>query len=143
MILLNMPVIRRGGLEDLAEVAAIQAASPEAAQWNPADYARYDFLVAVCEERVVGFLVTRKLAQGEYELLNLAISPRYRRQGVAAALWNSFLAEFRGTVYLEVRSSNEGARKFYNYIGFQPVTVRPGYYQSPSETAIVMKFHSC
>ncbi len=136
-------VIRRGGPGDLAEVAVIQAASPEAAQWDAADYLRYDFRVSVCGIRVAGFLVSRTLAEGETELLNLAVAPEFRRQGVARKLVESLLAESPGVVYLEVRESNRAARKFYNHMGFQEVSSRPGYYQAPPEAAIVMKFHSC
>jgi ribosomal-protein-alanine acetyltransferase len=136
-------VIRRGGPADLVEVAAIQAASPEAAQWDVAGYLHYDFRVSVCGIRVAGFTVSRALVEGETELLNLAVAPEFRRQGVARKLVESLLAEFPGVVYLEVRESNRAARNFYNRLGFQEVSSRSGYYQAPPEAAIVMKFHSC
>ena len=135
--------IRRGGPRDLAQVAVIQAASPEASQWNAADYLHYDFRVSVCGIRVAGFLVSRALTEGETELLNLAVAPEFRRRGVARKLVESLLAESPGVVYLEVRESNRVARKFYNRMGFQEVSTRSGYYQAPPEAAIVMKFHSC
>jgi ribosomal-protein-alanine N-acetyltransferase len=135
--------IRRGGSPDLAQAAVIQAASPEAAQWNAADYLQYDFRVSVCGIRVAGFLVSRVLTEGETELLNLAVASEFRRQGVARRLVESLLAESPGVVYLEVRESNQVARKFYNRMGFQEVSTRCGYYQAPPEAAIVMKFHSC
>jgi ribosomal-protein-alanine N-acetyltransferase len=135
--------IRRGGPPDLAQVSLIQAASPEAAQWGAADYLQYDFRVSVCGIRVAGFMVSRALAEGETELLNLAVAPEFRRQGVARKLVESLLAESPGVVYLEVRESNLAARKFYNHMGFQEVSSRIGYYQAPPEAAIVMKFHSC
>jgi len=127
----------------MAQVAAIQAASPEAAQWAVSDYLEYDLRVSVYGIRVAGFLVARTLVEGETELLNLAIDPEFRRQGVARRLVESLLAESPGVVYLEVRESNWAARKFYNHMGFQEVSSRLGYYQSPPEAAIVMKFHSC
>jgi len=136
-------VIRRGGPPDLAQVAVIQAASPEASQWDVSDYLRYDFRVSVCGIRVAGFLVSRPLAEGETELLNLAVASEFRRRGTARMLVESLLAESPGVVYLEVRESNRVARKFYNHMGFQEVSSRPGYYQAPYEAAIVMKFHSC
>ena len=136
-------VIRRGAPGDLAQVAAIQAASPEAAQWDAAGYLLYDFHVLVCGIRVAGFLVSRTLVEGETELLNLAVAPEFRRQGVARKLVKALLAASPGVVYLEVRESNWAARKFYNRMGFQEVSSRSGYYQAPPEAAIVMKFHSC
>jgi ribosomal-protein-alanine N-acetyltransferase len=135
--------IRGGQPADLAEVAAIQTASPEAAQWNAADYLNYELRVFISESRVAGFLVSRVVAPGECELLNLAVAPEFRRRGVARTLVQSLAAEFPGEIYLEVRESNEPARRLYAALGFQESGVRPKYYHSPAESAIVMKFHSC
>ena len=135
--------MRRGEASDLAAISAIQAASPEAAQWPPAEYLGYDLRVAVTGSRVVGFLVTRTLAPGECEILNLAVAPECRRQGVARALVEAWMRTVRGDIFLEVRASNEAAQKFYKSLGFQQFIVRPEYYSSPPETGIVMNFHSC
>jgi ribosomal-protein-alanine N-acetyltransferase len=135
--------IRAGSEEDLAAVAEIQAASPEAAHWDPAGYLAYGLRVAVDGGRIAGFLVSQPLGLGEGELLNLAVEPGSRRKGVAKALLLAFLAEFPGGAYLEVRESNAAALSLYKSLEFQEVTRRPGYYDSPPEPAIVMKFHSC
>jgi ribosomal protein S18 acetylase RimI-like enzyme len=50
---------------------------------------------------------------------------------------------FHGSVFLEVRESNGVAQEFYKSVGFKPHSKRHRYYESPPETAIVMKFHSC
>jgi ribosomal-protein-alanine acetyltransferase len=138
-----MPAIRRGVEEDLDAIAKIQSASPEAAHWNVTDYLGYGLWVAIAADRVAGFLVSRPLAPGEGELLNLAVDRRSRRGGVGRALLRAFLAEFPGGAYLEVRESNAAALNLYKSMGFQEVSKRPEYYESPSEAAIVMKFHSC
>jgi len=138
-----MPVIRRGEAGDLPHLAAIQAGSPEAAQWNVADYLQYDLRVALCGGRVAGFVVSRPLAEGECELLNLAVAPAFRRRKVARELLKSLLEAPNRVVYLEVRESNQAARNLYKSMGFQEVNVRRGYYDAPLEAAIVMKFHSC
>jgi ribosomal-protein-alanine N-acetyltransferase len=138
-----MPAIRRGGADDLATVAAIQAASPEAAQWEPADYLAYHLLVATGATGVMGFVVARLVADGEFEVLNLAVAPEFRRQGVARELLAALFHQYPGEFYLEVRESNQAAQMCYKSIGFQVASRRPGYYESPNEPAIVMKFHSC
>jgi ribosomal-protein-alanine N-acetyltransferase len=138
-----MPTILSGGAEDLAAVAAIQAASPEAAQWEPADYLAHHLLVAIGEAGVIGFVVARPVAIGEFEILNLAVAPEFRRHRVAHQLLEALFQHHRGTFYLEVRESNRAARMCYKSLGFQLVARRPDYYQNPSEPAIVMKFHSC
>jgi len=138
-----MPIVRRGELGDLSDIELIQKACPEAAQWNPAEYLHHDLLVAVRGVHVVAFVVVRTLAPGESEILNLAVAPEFRRQGIARALWNAVREGFCGAFYLEVRASNLAAQKFYKSVGFYELTVRPGYYQNPPQPAIVMKFHSC
>ena len=135
--------IRVAEAADLEAIGAIQAASPEAALWPPGEYLQYDVLVAVRGRRVAGFLVTRRTAEGEAEILNLAVAPEYRRQGIARALMCAFLHGFRGDVFLEVRGSNSSARELYKSLGFQELTLRKDYYGTPPEPAIVMKFHSC
>ena len=136
-------MVRAGGVADLDAIAAIQSASPEAAQWDPGDYLQYDLQVALVNREIAGFLVSRTPAAGESEILNLAVAPEHRRRGVARGLVEAWLRGVKGDVFLEVRASNEAAQKFYKSLGFQVVSVRSEYYSSPVETAIVMNFHSC
>jgi ribosomal-protein-alanine N-acetyltransferase len=136
-------IVRAAHDGDLAAIAAIQQASPEAAQWNPADYLRYDTAVALCESRVAGFLASRVVAPDECEILNIAVAPEFRRRGVARTLLCGLIRTWRGTVFLEVRESNQAAQNLYKSLGFQAVAVRPGYYSAPAECGIVLKFHSC
>ena len=137
---------------DLDEIWRIQAVSGQVAQWNPADYLLHRCLVAVDSgaigsppgfERIAGFAVARHTAPDELEILNIAVDPPFRRRGIARGLIRQLLANFRGTVWLEVRQSNTAARQLYHAFGFQVNSVRENYYNDPSESAIVMKFHSC
>jgi ribosomal-protein-alanine N-acetyltransferase len=146
-----IPVIRPGDAADLTAIAAIQQASPEAAQWDVAGYLQYSLRVAIYEDQVAGFLVSRTLGHPlgrppgpvECEILNLAVSPDFRRLGIGRALVSWLLAGFSGAIFLEVRASNAGAVRLYKSLGFQEVGLRSGYYDEPPEAAIVMKFHSC
>jgi ribosomal-protein-alanine N-acetyltransferase len=103
----------------------------------------YDVTVAELQGEIVGFLVTRRTAPDELEVLNLAVAPWRRRTGVAKALLLPLLASHKGVIFLEVRESNSAARLLYQAIGFKEVTCRMGYYSEPPEAAIVMNFHSC
>ena len=134
--------IRLARFTDLAAIAAIQAASPEAAQWNPLDYLKHDCRVADVESCVAGFLTAREVGPGEHEILNLAVDPAERRQGLARALLRDALARAKGAWFLEVRASNEAAVRLYDSLGVQRAGLRPHYYQNSPEDAIVMRFFS-
>src|SRR5262249_3104650 len=136
-------LVRPGRQEDLAAIAAIQVASPEAAQWPEADYLSYRLTVAEVNGGVAGFLVSRTLAPGESEILNLAIAREWRRSGRARALVHEISRIFPGDIFLEVRASNVSALSFYKSMGFGTIGTRENYYEAPAETAIVLKFHSC
>ena len=135
-------VIRPAAPDDLMPIAAIQAGSPEAAQWSPAGYLDQECSVAIREGHVAGFLVARQVAPGEREILNLAVDSIERRQGIARALLAHELARASGSWYLEVRGSNLPAIQLYESAGFKRVGRRSGYYDRPAEDGIVMRFFS-
>jgi ribosomal-protein-alanine N-acetyltransferase len=133
-------LIRDAGEDDRGAIASIQSASPEASAWDPAGY---EVTVAELDGEVAGFLVVRRLAPGELEILNVAVAPRHRRRGAAKALLRGLLESHEGVIFLEVRESNSAARQLYQSLGFKEVSRRKEYYPSPPEAAIVLKFHSC
>lgn len=139
-------VIRLLEARDSDTVVEIQAHSREAAQWSRLDYenAARDGLpcwVASDDARVIGFLVARKLVD-EMEILNLAVAPASRRRGVGKLLlreamnWAAQNAICR--VHLEVRASNNIARRFYEARGFHATGVRPKYYRDPVDDALLL-----
>ena len=73
---------------------------------------------------------------GEVEILNVAVDPGFRGQGVATALIESLQA---AQVFLEVRESNTTAIGLYRRIGFEEAGKRKEYYDNPTEDAIVMR----
>jgi len=132
--------IRTATAADLDSIARIQAAAPEASQWAPPSYLRHDVRVAERDGAVAGFIVSRGTAASEREILNLAVDPVFRRRGIATSLVRDELAHDPADLFLELRDSNEAARKLYESLGFQEVGRRRDYYETPSETAIVMRF---
>jgi [ribosomal protein S18]-alanine N-acetyltransferase len=98
-------------------------------------------LVAHNNRGIAGYLIGREVA-GTGEILNLAVSPDFRRRGVARALLRAGLATFRNRrveeVYLEVRESNHSAQALYLSSGFRPVGQRAAYYRNPKEDALVL-----
>jgi [ribosomal protein S18]-alanine N-acetyltransferase len=124
---------------DAERIAAIQAGSPEASQWNPSDYLGFETWVAEEAGVVVGFLAVRPTAGGEAEVLNMAVDRPWRRRGVARAMLARVLGGRFDEVYLEVRESNAVARRLYESMGFRRAGLRPKYYERPVEAGIVMK----
>jgi ribosomal-protein-alanine N-acetyltransferase len=97
--------------------------------------------VALLKNDVVGYICVN-LIVNEGHILNLAIHPEFRRQGIATMLMKEVLKELKEKgcrfVYLEVRVSSLGARRFYEKLGFKVVGIRRDYYQFPVEDAALM-----
>ena len=91
---------------------------------------------------IEGYLVARSVA-GEAEILNLAVAPEVRGQGLGAGLLQAALeclieAGAR-EVFLEVREGNLTAQTLYQRRGFRPIGRRARYYRNPVEDAIVLR----
>lgn len=85
---------------------------------------------------------TLHFLDGEFEVLNIAVEPSLRGQGLATRLFAHVLQQAdkmgmnRG--YLEVRAGNVPARRLYVRHGFVAVGRRKGYYPDNHEDALVM-----
>lgn len=124
---------------DAEAVARIQASTPEASQWDPRGYLAFDASVVEMDGAVAGFLVLRRTAPDEAEILNLAVAPAHRRRGLARLLLERVALARPVALYLEVRESNQAALSLYRALGFVACGRRPGYYRSPPEAAVLMR----
>jgi ribosomal-protein-alanine acetyltransferase len=100
------------------------------------------FLVARHPERgVVGYTAGVGVRE-DGEILNVAVSPESRGQGVGALLLDAAIEELSGRnvtrLYLEVRESNAAAIALYQSRGFRQLTSRRNYYRRPVENALVL-----
>jgi len=134
--------IRHAEPEDVGAIERIQEESPGAARWQPHSYLEHDCVVAVATGNIVGFIVIRRTAPAETEILNLAVAPSWRRRGIASSLLGEALRGVSGDVFLEVRESNIAARQLYAGAGFREAGIRRDYYSDPPEAAIVMRLRS-
>jgi len=91
--------------------------------------------------KVIGYIVCWVVAD-ELHILDLAMLPAWRRQGIARQLVLAAVRQGarRGAsrAFLEVRASNEAAFSLYEGLGFVRTIVREGYYDQPVENAVVM-----
>ena len=139
--------IRPANPDDIAEIARLDHACPEAAHWSRDSYSqslgRKEFLCLVCERDgvITGFLLARQCAD-EAEILNLAVSAQARHEGHGSALlraaWDQFQQSRIARIFLEARGSNAGAIAFYSKHGFTVTGKRASYYRDPVEDAICM-----
>ena len=99
------------------------------------------FLTAQAGGRIVGYIGLMYVLDEGY-ISNVAVSPDYRRQGIADALITRLCEICTGLelsfVTLEVRAGNAPAIALYEKHGFQRVGLRRNYYERPKEDALIM-----
>ena len=93
------------------------------------------------EYRVAGYIATW-IVIDEVHVNNLAVRPSCQGLGLGSALLSYALEEaakegaHRAT--LEVRRSNDGARRLYERFGFRVAGIRKDYYSHPVEDALIL-----
>ncbi len=134
---------------DAAPIAAMSRELIEAGlpwSWTPERVARNlgqrDTLVLTARdgERLAGFAIMQ-FGEERAHLSLLAVRPDYQRLGVGRRMleWltESALTAGIGSIHLELRANNSGARRFYLEQGFAETARIPGYYRG-AETAVRM-----
>ncbi|MBI4264310.1 MAG: ribosomal protein S18-alanine N-acetyltransferase [Acidobacteria bacterium] len=139
------PLADERDLEGVLEVEAASFTNP----WTRDMYAWelqnrsvcHIYVVRTEECRVAGFCAFW-LVFDEIHINNVAIRPGYRAQGIGTGLLHHVLAAARQLgarrATLEVRASNEGARRLYERLGFYVAGTRRNYYTHPVEDALIL-----
>ena len=100
------------------------------------------WLVALDGDRVAGY-VGSQTVMDESDMMNVAVSPDYRRQGIGEQLVLSLADALKEKgshcLTLEVRASNDPAIGLYEKLGFQQVGLRKNYYRNPKEDALILR----
>lgn len=143
--------LRRMVAADLDEVDALQQSSfsnPWSLELLQKELANEWSTVLLAEEtaegaarRILGFVIFW-LVHDEVHILNVAVAPARRREGLARTLLAECLAQGRSAsarlATLEVRGSNVPALSLYRSLGFRQAGVRKSYYVDNGEDAVVM-----
>lgn len=100
------------------------------------------WLVSVKDGCVTGY-VGSQTVMGETDMMNIAVHPDHRRQGIAEELVSALVSDLKQQgshcLTLEVRASNLPAQKLYEKLGFSLVGRRPRYYHNPREDALILR----
>jgi ribosomal-protein-alanine N-acetyltransferase len=142
---------------DLARVASIELAAFGREAWPL--YAFKDLLAAFAQAKpprgamwvaedprtgdILGYAgVEVSALWGEMDIINIAVAAEHRRRGIGRLFIQGIvrLCRRRGVplLWLRVRASNRGARKFYRLMGFRECGRFQGYYEDPDESAVIM-----
>ena len=100
------------------------------------------WLVALDNDVVVGYVGSQTVL-GETDMMNIAVHPDCRKQGIGTklilALIDALTKRESHSLMLEVRSSNLPAISVYSSLGFSEVGRRKNYYRNPKEDALIMR----
>lgn len=139
--------IRPAERADLLAVVRIENAS-FSQPWPYDAFERFlgepGFLVAEHDGAIAGYIVadvTQQVGRALGHVKDIAVHPDHRGDGVGSTLLSRSIgvlaAHGSQTVKLEVRRSNDGAKRLYREFGFDPLRRVPEYY-GDGEDAIVM-----
>jgi ribosomal-protein-alanine N-acetyltransferase len=84
-----------------------------------------------------------RIMRPEAELLKIAVTSKRRRERLGEMLFRHLLDVLDGkgitALFLEVRSQNAPALRFYERYGFGRVGVRRRYYTNPEDDALILR----
>lgn len=140
---LTLRDVRPSDLDAVAELERISFPVPWKREFFASEVGqphRFNRVVRGADGTLAGYVFCA-FAGGEIHVNKIAVTPLYRRRGVAHLLMREVLAFsvriLAEEIYLEVRPSNYPARNFYTALGFRDVGRRSQYY-ADGEDALVM-----
>jgi len=133
---------------DMPEVLQTEQQSFEFA-WTEEDFLRClrqrncIGMVAEQGEKVVGFMIY-ELHKAKLHILNFAVHPGCRRQGVGEQMVQKLISKLsshrRTKITLEVRENNLAAQLFFSKQNFRALRVLRTYYEDSGEDAFLMQY---
>ena len=132
-------------LEGIAEVEKECFSLPRSYEALLEDFLNPNFsmfaAVLPLSEKVIGWSGLTDVF-GAGEVADIAVLKEFRGMGAGFALSKALIDECRekkmDSLILEVRESNESAKKIYKALGFKEIAVRKNFYEYPRENGISM-----
>lgn len=139
-------LIRRATKSDIPGIIEIEKVS-FSSPWN-----EQFFLDAICSDNkyffvddengdIAGYIVFEKVVD-EGHITDLAVEGGHRQKGIASGLVRQVFILAGGLgikeIFLEVRESNEAAKRLYSKFGFEGIGRRKKYYSAANEDALIM-----
>jgi ribosomal-protein-alanine N-acetyltransferase len=145
---LSRRVERLSSAADLDGVLAIEQASfnnPTTRAWYEGELKRPDvcfiYVLRTADQPVAAFCAFWLVAE-QAHINNLAVLPELRGRGLGTQLLEVITHEAAqlgaAVLTLEVRQSNDAARRLYERAGFYQDGVRKNYYTNPVEDALIL-----
>ena len=138
--------LRRAVALDAAALARLDQLQPWCAHWGEKGWkeeiiqAAGEVWCAQVQEDIVAFCALR-MAAGFGEILNVAVHPKYCRQGIGFALLQEAISHLREQggeqLTLEVNEHNQAALSLYRKLGFVPVGRRAKFYNAQDDALIM------
>lgn len=116
--------------------------------WSPAQFEQdlvqenSCYLIFTKEQQWLGFVSYYQLLD-ELDISHVVIDIDQQKRGYGRQMLEEAIAYWRKSewvrVLLEVRESNEGAKKLYESLGFRCIHRRKNYYRHPQEDGMMME----
>ena len=141
---MNIREMKREDVPAIAELEKLCFSDPwsESSIASELDNRLSYWLVAEDNGKIAGYVGSQSVLDAA-DMMNLAVSPDYRQQGVGQALVKELVCHLQENrviaLLLEVRVSNTPAISLYEKLGFVQVGRRPKYYHNPREDALILR----
>ena len=132
---------------DLKEIVAIEGECFGDEAWTKemiqSDFNQRSLYKVVRTDGDIAGYISLLLLEGEAELLRIAVKKRYRKKGFGKALLEAVIEECNDRalekLYLEVKDTNEQAKRLYLSEGFCEVARRKAYYKDGADAVIMSR----
>ena len=132
--------IRKFKIEDIDEILEIEAQAFPKTAYSKEVFLNYaknfpdSFVIVETGKDIVGYIIFDM----DGHIHSTAVKPTYRRRGFGKMLFMHALKYAKTRLWLEVRSKNSAAIKFYERLGMRTVGRIPNYYETDDALIMVL-----